>query len=105
MSMLEIIQKNDEELRKREDALIQKMDSAYDEAVKIAEEKFKKLEKISPDAKVSSEEVQKIMDEVGEEFAKKFEQLIEPVREAMLESYIDSLKETTEFLKQSIKEK
>ena len=48
--------------------------------------------------------LKKILDEVGEEFGKKFKALVDPVRKAMLDSYVDGLVETTDFLKQSIKE-
>jgi RNAse (barnase) inhibitor barstar len=103
-SLIEIIQSNDEKLRKREDALIQVMDEVYDSAIKNLIGKFKKLEKVSPDTKVSNQHVQKILDEVAEEFSGKFKALVDPVRKAMLDSYVEGLTETTEFLKQSIKE-
>lgn len=103
-SLLEIIQKNDEKLKKREDALIQVVDKVYDSAVKSLISKFQELEKISPESKVSGQQVQKILDEVGEEFGKKFKALVEPVRKAMLDSYVEGLVETTGFLKQSLKE-
>ncbi len=104
MSLVEIVKKNDEELRKREDALITTVDAVYEMAIKNLIKRFKELEELSPDTKVSNEKVRELVDQIGREFGEKYQVLVEPLRKAMYESYIEGMNETVEFLKQASKE-
>ncbi len=104
MSLMEIVKKNDEELRKREDALMATIDTVYEMAIKNLINKFKELEALSPDTKVSNEKVRELVDQIGKEFAEKYQVLVEPLRKAMYESYVEGMNETVEFLKEAGKQ-
>ena len=93
-----LIESDDQKLKLREQKLIQKINVAYEKAVKEAMKEFKYLEKLNPDITPTHVQVKKILAKALVAFQKEYESLVEPIREAMKESYEDGLGETGQIL-------
>jgi hypothetical protein len=74
--------------------LIQEVNQVYDAAVAEATEKLKELK---PE-EITRENVKRILEEVVVAFSGKFNELAEPFRKAMVESYDEGKKEASYFL-------
>lgn len=96
-----VIEANDQKLKLREQRLIQEMNTAYERAIEEATREFRKLEKLSPGANLSDETVKRILAKVLGAFQAEFEVLVEPLQEAMKESYGEGLSETGKILEAS----
>lgn len=101
MDLQKVITKNDVTLSALEEKLIDEINETYNAAIKAAIAEFKKLENTSEDKKVSSEEVQRILDKTMMAFSKRFSKLTAPIRAAMLECYEQGLKETAQVIAQT----
>lgn len=104
MDIKKLIEKNDAILTEKENSLIQEMNEKYDKAVKEAQKEFRYLEKLNPDVKVSSNQVQKILDKTVGKFSEEMNKLTESISSASRKSYEDALSETSQIVKK-IKEK
>ena len=93
-----VIENNDQAIRLREDALVDRVNRAYDRAIAAAIKEFKGLESISENKKVSSQEVKRILDKTLKAFRSEFEVLVSPIQKATLESYEEGLRETSEIV-------
>jgi hypothetical protein len=93
-----VIEQNDIDLKNREDSLIQKVNHAYDEAVKEATSQFQYLLKLNPDVKPSNGQVKRILDRTIAEFRSKFEELVEPFQKELVAQYEAGLREASQVL-------
>ncbi len=93
-----LVKRNDVKLRNIESRREEEVDLLYQKSVAKAIQKFRELEKVSPDEKEESKKVQKILDDVIAEFNSEFEKLVTPIQEATQESYDDGLEETALLL-------
>jgi hypothetical protein len=93
-----LIEQNDVDLKAREDELIQKVDTAYEKAIKEAVKEFKYLEKLNPKVKPSSGQVRKIVERVIESFSQEFNELTEPFQKELVAQYAEGLKEASQLL-------
>jgi DNA-directed RNA polymerase specialized sigma24 family protein len=93
-----LIEQNDIDLKKREDELIQKVNTAYEKAIKMAVVDFKYLEKLNPKIKPSSAQVRKIVERVIESFSQEFNELTEPFQKELVLQYTEGLKEASQLL-------
>lgn len=98
MEIKKLIEKNDEELKKREDILIRKVDAAYEEAIKQAKKEFLYLTKVNPDIKPSHEQVKKIIMRMIASFRGEFGKLVKPFQEELVRQYEDALTEAASIL-------
>jgi acyl-CoA reductase-like NAD-dependent aldehyde dehydrogenase len=95
-----LIEQNDDNLKVRENELINKVNIAYEKAIKEAFKEFKYLEKLNPNIKPSKEQVRKILKRTMAAFSEEMEKLIEPISKATQESYQEGLSETEQILKE-----
>lgn len=93
-----LIEENDKELKETEDKLVEKVNIAYEKAIKGAIKEFKELEKLDPKYKVSSSEVQEILEKTIKAFKGEFETIVGPYREELVNNYERSLSEASIFL-------
>jgi len=93
-----VIEQNDVELKNREDALIQKVNHAYDEAIKEAVEEFQYLLKLNPKVKPSSGQVKRILDRTIGAFRAEFETLVDPFQKELVAQYEAGLREASQIL-------
>jgi len=92
-----LFNKNDDVARKVENELIDRINVAYEKAVKAAIEKFKALEK-TEGKEVDREAVRKILDKTMAAFKDEFVGIAEPIQVATFDAYKDGLKETRDAL-------
>lgn len=100
----ELIEKNDIELKKKEDKLIQKSNQAYMRAVKEATKEFEKFTKLDSEMKISSKDVKHILERTIKAFRTEFETLVIPFQKELKESYEDALVESSILVAASKKE-
>jgi len=93
-----VIEQNDVDLKNREDALIQKVNHAYDNAVKEAIKEFQYLSKLNPDVKPSRAQVGKILDRTIGAFRGEFETLVDPFQKELVAQYEAGLREASQIL-------
>jgi len=94
----ELIEQNDQKLKKRESDLITKVNEAYTKAIEAAREEFKYLEKLNPSIKPSDGQVKRILDKTMKAFSEEFDELVKPFQEAIRTSYEEGLQETSELV-------
>jgi len=104
-ALKKLIGENDAKLTTLENQLVDEINEVYDAAIKAAIVKFKSLEKMPDSKKVSSDDVQHILNETMTAFSKRFNKLVNPIKEAMLVCYEQGLKETARILAQTDFEK
>jgi len=93
-----LFSQNDSELKEREDTLEALVDVAYSKAVKEAQKEFKKLAEVSPDQKVNSDEVQKLIDKTIKAFKTEFETLVEHFQKELSNQYDKAIGEAAILL-------
>jgi hypothetical protein len=90
---------NDRNLTMVENDLIEKINLAYDKALKPAIKEFKELEKMDGGKEADRKAVQKILDKTLAAFREEYSKLIEPIQDATVKAYLDGLAETKDILK------
>ena len=93
-----LIEGNDEDLKKREDELIRKVNTAYEKAVREAVKEFKYLTLLNDRVKPSSGQVRKIVERVIKGFSKEFNELAKPFKEELGKQYGEGLLEASRLL-------
>jgi membrane-associated HD superfamily phosphohydrolase len=96
--LVNVIEHNDEELKKREDLLIQKVNHAYEKAVKGAIKDFRYLMKLNDKVKPTNKQVAKILDNMIRDFRDELETLIEPFQKELVKQYEEGLIEAGQVL-------
>jgi hypothetical protein len=93
-----LIGTNDEDVKKREDLLIQKVNIAYEKAIKRAVVEFKYFEKLNDKIKPTSGQVRRIVERVITSFKGEFDELVEPFQKELISQYENGLKEASQLL-------
>jgi protoporphyrinogen oxidase len=101
-NIVKLIEQNDDKLKVREDKLIERINLAYEKAIKEAIKEFKHLEKI--DQKPSRVQVANILKKTMNAFSEEMEKLVDPITKATIESYDEGLNETGQIVKASREE-
>jgi hypothetical protein len=96
--LVKVIEHNDSELKKREDLLIQKVNTAYEKAVKGAIRDFRYLMKLNDKIKPSSHQVSKILDNMMKDFRDELETIVEPFQKELVKQYEEGLIEAGQVL-------
>lgn len=98
MSELKLLfKKNNKKMKKDENILGSKLEEIYNSAVDSATKKFERLQEVG-DSKLSSDVVQKILDDVDETFSKEMLKMVSLIQNSMSENYDFGLEETSKIL-------
>jgi hypothetical protein len=97
-TVAKLIANNDAELKKREDILIQKVNRAYENAIKGAVRDFHYLMKLNPKIKPTFGQVAKILDNMITDFQEEMNTLVKPFQKELANQYEEGLREAGNLL-------
>ena len=96
--LVNVIEQNDDDLKKREDLLIKKVNHAYAKGIEKMIKNFRYLMKLNPNIKPSSKQVAKILDTMIKEFNEEMAELVEPFQRELVKQYEEGLNEAGTIL-------